>query len=99
MHITVAIFLVDRAYGGPEEGGWYYNCGEPAEEYASHARRFPKRSAQAAEEYAEHLRQTLLPEINRGRRPIYSVLSSGQYRVVVCRGEPVPYPQHHVNYQ
>lgn len=25
---TVAIYLVDRAYGGPEEGGWWYTCGE-----------------------------------------------------------------------
>lgn len=25
---TVAIYLVDRAYGGPEEGGWWYTTGE-----------------------------------------------------------------------
>lgn len=25
---TVAIYLVDLAYGGPEEGGWWYGCGE-----------------------------------------------------------------------
>ncbi len=25
---TVAIYLVDKAYGGPEEGGWWYTCGE-----------------------------------------------------------------------
>lgn len=24
---VVAIYMVDRAYGGPEEGGWYYDCG------------------------------------------------------------------------
>lgn len=24
----VTVYLVDRAYGGPEEGGWYFNCGE-----------------------------------------------------------------------
>jgi len=22
-------YLTDRLYGGPEEGGWYYDCGEP----------------------------------------------------------------------
>lgn len=25
---TVAIYLVDKVYGGPEEGGWYYTGGE-----------------------------------------------------------------------
>lgn len=25
----VNVYLVSRAYGGPEEGGWYYNEGEP----------------------------------------------------------------------
>lgn len=24
----VNAYLVDRAYGGPEEGGWYYDIGE-----------------------------------------------------------------------
>ena len=22
-------YLTDRLYGGPEEGGWWYDCGEP----------------------------------------------------------------------
>lgn len=25
---VVAIYLVDQAYGGPEEGGWWFDCGE-----------------------------------------------------------------------
>ena len=24
---VVALYEIDRAYGGPEEGGWWYNCG------------------------------------------------------------------------
>jgi hypothetical protein len=24
----VNVYLIDRAYGGPEEGGWHYECGE-----------------------------------------------------------------------
>ena len=28
----VSVYLVDRAYGGPEEGGWYYDTGEPVAE-------------------------------------------------------------------
>ena len=25
---TVAVYLQDRSYGGPEEGGWWYDTGE-----------------------------------------------------------------------
>ncbi|EAT07483.1 hypothetical protein SKA58_19670 [Sphingomonas sp. SKA58] len=28
MAYLVALYRVDRAYGGPEEGSWYYDCGE-----------------------------------------------------------------------
>lgn len=27
--IYVNAYLVDRLYGGPEEGGWWYDAGEP----------------------------------------------------------------------
>lgn len=25
---VLAIYEIDRAYGGPEEGGWWYDCGQ-----------------------------------------------------------------------
>ena len=25
---TRTVYLIDRAYGGPEEGGWWYDTGE-----------------------------------------------------------------------
>ena len=31
MNWYVNIYKVDRAYGGPEEGGWYYDVGELVE--------------------------------------------------------------------
>jgi len=31
MSYTVAVYICDRAYGGPEEGGWWYDCGVPSE--------------------------------------------------------------------
>ena len=27
-YVTVAMYETDRAYGGPEEGGWYFNTGD-----------------------------------------------------------------------
>lgn len=28
LRYSVAVYEVDRAYGGPEEGGWWYDCGD-----------------------------------------------------------------------
>jgi hypothetical protein len=28
---AVAVYTSDRSYGGPEEGGWWYSCGELVE--------------------------------------------------------------------
>jgi len=30
-HVHVNVYEIDRLYGGPEEGGWYYNTGRPVE--------------------------------------------------------------------
>lgn len=89
MHLTVAVYLQDLAYGGPEEGGWYAPFTELAEDQAHFTQRFPKREQDAAERYAEELRERLLPVLNEGRPPISSTHSEGRYVVRVCKGEPV----------
>ncbi len=40
MTYTVAICLEDRAYGGSEEGGWWYNYGYPSEDHLEHIKGF-----------------------------------------------------------
>jgi len=94
---TVAIFMVDRAYGGPEEGGWYYDCGEPADEYCEHTRGFADDAT--ADNYASELNSSLVQELNRGRRSINSVLSEGQYAAIVCEGNPKRYPETRPHYE
>lgn len=68
----VNTYLVDRAYGGSEEGGWWYDCGEPID-------------SRQCDTYEEALkvreeREMWCRENNKGRRPLYSVLSNGEYR-------------------
>lgn len=29
--LFVNVYALDRLYGGPEEGGWWFDCGEPVE--------------------------------------------------------------------
>lgn len=87
---TVAVYLVDRAYGGPEEGGWYYDCSEPADEYASFTVGFTDEGA--ADRHAAMLNGQYGPIWNEGRREISSVLSEGQYRAMAREGNPKPWP-------
>ncbi len=94
---TVAVFLVDRAYGGPEEGGWWYDTGEPAHEYARFTRGFRNDAPAAA--YAARLNRVLCDNLNKGRHPISSVLSKGRYRALVCDGNPRPYPETRPHYE
>lgn len=90
---TVAPFHVSREYGGPEEGGWWYDAGEPMA-----GPEFPlpvvTKSIEEARA-AEVGMQARLDELNKkhGNRPRYSVLSSGEYEARIVDGYPEPFPQ------
>lgn len=73
----VNVYLVDRAYGGPEEGGWYYNYGEIQVSYGFKGQ--SRRSRKKAEKLREKLENGEFS--NKGRKPIWSVNSRGEYRV------------------
>jgi hypothetical protein len=73
----VAVHLVDKAYGGPEEGGWWYQTGE-------HVRTLRVFGCnERAVTYARRLDRLLDATLNKGRRPISSVLSEGRYEADV----------------
>jgi hypothetical protein len=88
---TVAIYMEDRAFGGHEEGGWYYDtaelCTEP--KAAQYLRGFNKQ--EEAAEYASKLNAEVMPKWNEGRADISSVLSEGRYVAMYCEGTPKPY--------
>lgn len=76
--IGVAAFTVcevQRNYGGPEEGGWYYDHYSPV------------RVLYVAKDKAERLERLLTRLVscaNKGRPPLYSVASYGVIRL--CKG-------------
>jgi hypothetical protein len=77
----VSIYLVDLAYGGPEEGGWWYRT-----------RQLIRCKQYATRDEAEAAREDEMiwcEETNRseGRREISSVLSTGRY-VAYIEDEP-----------
>lgn len=74
--LIVSVYLLDRCYGGPEEGGWYYTAGE----LVRTVRLF--QSEEEAYEYSSRLNNKLSSRIfgpNLGRRDMSSVLSEGLY--------------------
>lgn len=80
------VYLTDRAYGGPEEGGWYYDCGVPATDLPDVAVCYGPYSNSEEDQFKlnvqrEHV-QLLLDQHNRERRSdLNSVLSEGRYVV------------------
>jgi hypothetical protein len=89
---VVSIMLVDRAYGGPEEGGWWFNYGQVAPEHAKHTKVF--NDEKEAENYLGNLRIDVCKKLNEGRRDIGSVLSEGIYEAVMQEGsEPHNWPR------
>lgn len=75
----VNVYLVDRAQGGHEEGGWWYNYGEIQVSYAFKGQ--SKRSLKKAEAKRKELENGEFS--NKGRKPIWSVNSRGEYRVEI----------------
>lgn len=91
---VVALHELDRCIGGREEGGWYFDAGQPSRE-ASH-RRFVRvfRSKAKAVRYRDRLCE-VARKASAGARSLGSVLyRGGQYAAVLQRGtQPQSWPQ------
>lgn len=91
---TVAVYLSELAYGGPEEGGWWYECGELVKVICVFG------SEEKAIEYTRRMNDKLRQTLNKGRREISSVLSNGVYRaMVMCDYPPRYYPERRPYYE
>lgn len=101
----VGVYLVDRAYGGPEEGGWYYDCGELVTDrsfYEGHSDYLPRTflDEKQAHAFAKTIDKWLEESHNVGRREISSVLSEGRYYAMVMEGIlPHHYPERKPHYE
>jgi hypothetical protein len=97
---VVSIYMVDRAYGGPEEGGWWYEVGTPLQggwlKYMTTC---------VKEKTAEHRRAQIQRwldiDYNIGPRTnLDSVLCTGRYVAVIDVDKlPVPYPAERPYYE
>ena len=100
----VAVYLKDRIYGGPEEGGWYFDRGALVTDPAIYAtlQVSPAAFASQAEAdlHADRMRAGLAA-LNKGRRPTWSVLSEGIYEVEAIQADTLPryYPEYRQTYE
>lgn len=89
---TLAFFEMDRAYGGPEEGGWWFDCGQRVRTF----RTYPTR---ATAEAAQRRANALLHHLQRGKRDVGSVIyAGGRHSVLLFEGavpEAIPAERPH----
>lgn len=95
---VACVVLWDRAYGGPEEGGWYYDTQEPCI-----GRHYPLprvvRTREEAEAEADKMSDWCV-EHNEGRPSVNSVLSEGRYETMIYEGEwPKALPERRPHYE
>lgn len=86
----VNVYFVNRYYGGPEEGGWWYNAGEVEECVPCRNEAFARKVKENFEkgEYS-----------NEGRRPLWSVTCGGVYEVRIEDKPGENYPQERPIYE
>jgi hypothetical protein len=85
--LTIYAALRDRAYGGPEEGGWYYTTETPVKTFRTEV------PFHEAMKINDKVKERFYEFFNIGRPKISSVLSQGEYELCVCIGEPKGYPE------
>jgi len=103
---SVAIYFVNRAYGGPDEGGWWYDCGNLIQSVPEGVdpqnliKTFAPNQNEATQTWRDILQQILDDGINKGRRPISSVISTGRYIAMIHEGNPPShFPQERPHYE
>lgn len=88
----VNAYDTQEAYGGPEEGGWWFEEGVPTGESWG-----PVYGLDAAHRLLDSLLDREAAR-NEGRYPRWSVLSDGWYRLSVEEHEPRAYPEQRPQY-
>jgi hypothetical protein len=84
---SLTLGIADLAYGGPEEGGWYYDTFQQVRTFT-----FPARYHERAHHWLERYCRIQ----NQGRPEISSVLSEGRYvvRGGIASHEPKTRPRY-----
>ena len=88
---TVVLYLTDRAYGGPEEGGWWYDYSHPEVEIE-----VDEREVGPLLEIFERMAKERNARRNHN---ISSVASEGRYEVRLVQGKAPYLPEERPHYE
>lgn len=91
----VTLFLVDRMYGGPEEGGWWYDFGKPI---LDDTRNKVFDNHDEALAYLANVRAAAI-DMNQDRPPYTSVNGEGEYRFLLTEGPAQQFPKVRPHYE
>jgi len=93
------LYLMARAYGGPEEGGWWYTTYTPADgEWATDPPQYGLMPSEELAELAVAALEAWCAEENSTRRSIYSMASAGHFVVFQEAWPPEPSPKRKPHY-
>jgi hypothetical protein len=98
MTVTVALYHEEMAFGGPEEGGWWYDEGF----FIRRLKRFRGPHARVrALKFADRVNRQNRARDKRLRRPSYSsVVSTGREVALIFSGKPDSfYPYYKPHYE
>lgn len=96
--VYVNIYLHNRAYGGPEEGGWTYDAYTPTTDLDDEIETGHFPSAEAA--YDAYLKaMAKCNEVNKTRRPVSSSISEGHYDAMLEAWPAAQKPEFRPYYQ
>lgn len=88
---TVALYEVDQGYGGPEEGGWWYDEGTRFTDFAPIVCHGPEETRAAHAKCLEYIAEH---RMNEGRHEPSSVLCEGWYAPRSFPGDLASLPEH-----
>lgn len=87
----VNVYLVQQAYGGPEEGGWWYDWGQP---HVSIPEECPGGLDATLKQW-----EAWCAKENDARPDYWSVASQGEYRVLIEDSPAVCWPSERPFYE
>lgn len=85
----VTAYEVQLVYGGPEEGGWWYEAGDVLQVIECEEHEIEDAKASLKDTYAD----------DYSGRPLSSVLSDGELRIVVDDQPGEPFPAERPHYE
>lgn len=96
----VWLAYTEQCYGGPEEGGWWYDATQPAKDHPSYVVTACRDKSRALAEFRRLQDRIGDKGLNYGKRKPWSVLSEGDWLTVqMAPSRPHCTPTRHPHYE